>query len=81
MRRRRLIGFALISFSGMYGADNVLTEQEKAEGWILLFDGKTLTGWYSDARATPGRGAGTRTKAAPQPDAIAQTGSNPRPCS
>ena len=25
--------------------DNVLTPKEKEEGWILLFDGKTLTGW------------------------------------
>jgi hypothetical protein len=24
---------------------NVLTEKEKAEGWILLFDGKTFEGW------------------------------------
>jgi len=26
-------------------AENVLTAQEKAQGWILLFDGKTFTGW------------------------------------
>ena len=25
--------------------DNTLTPQEKADGWILLFDGKTLDGW------------------------------------
>jgi hypothetical protein len=54
MRLRRLIGFTLISLTGVYGADNVLTKQEKAEGWILLFDGKSLDGWDSDARPAPG---------------------------
>src|SRR5690606_41956754 len=24
---------------------NQLTDQEKAEGWVLLFDGKTTQGW------------------------------------
>jgi Domain of Unknown Function (DUF1080) len=28
-------------------ADNELTEQEKADGWVLLFDGKTLDGWMT----------------------------------
>src|SRR5258707_13978135 len=28
-------------------ADNDLTEKEKAEGWGLLFDGKTLDGWMT----------------------------------
>lgn len=26
-------------------ADNQLTEQEQAEGWLLLFDGETMFGW------------------------------------
>lgn len=35
----------LFSLHTAYAADNELTAQEKAEGWQLLFDGKTLTGW------------------------------------
>ena len=29
-------------------ADNELTEKEQKEGWILLFDGKTLDGWKTN---------------------------------
>jgi hypothetical protein len=28
-------------------ADNELTDREKEDGWILLFDGKTLDGWMT----------------------------------
>jgi hypothetical protein len=31
------------------GADNALTEKEKDEGWILLFDGKALDGWMTSS--------------------------------
>src|SRR5262245_60130728 len=29
--------------------DNTLTQKEKSEGWILLFDGRTLDGWLTSA--------------------------------
>src|SRR5262249_37332276 len=31
-------------------ADNELTAAEKAAGWILLFDGKTHTGWMTSSQ-------------------------------
>jgi hypothetical protein len=34
-----------VALSGQ--SENVLTAQEKAQGWQLLFDGKTLEGWHS----------------------------------
>jgi hypothetical protein len=35
------------------GADNVLTPQEKADGWLLLFDGKTAAGWMTSDTKPP----------------------------
>lgn len=34
--------------------DNVLTPRERADGWVLLFDGKTLDGWTTP-EGRPGR--------------------------
>src|SRR5207302_8464133 len=35
-------------------ADNALTDLEKADGWVLLFDGKTLDGWMTSSQ-TPSK--------------------------
>jgi hypothetical protein len=35
-------------------ADNVLTAREKADGWQLLFDGRTLDGWQTSS-GTPSK--------------------------
>src|SRR5688572_30105528 len=34
-------------------ADNTLTEGERGEGWVLLFDGKTHAGWMNSDRTAP----------------------------
>src|SRR6266508_2169123 len=57
---------------------NSLTAREKAEGWHLLFDGKTMEGWHSSAPAGGQGRAGAPQPA--QPGALAQVGSTPRPC-
>jgi Domain of Unknown Function (DUF1080) len=86
------IGLTLIVTAGLFGADNVLTPQEKAGGWVLLFDGKTLNGWDSvvPVAAGPGRGqsggatrggAPKQAKAPALPGAAPAQGSNPQPCS
>jgi len=90
MKTLNLIGIALLTLTALQGADNALTKQEKSDGWILLFDGKTLDGW--DSTNTPpaggGQGGGNKGGAnkggrppAAQPGAAPAVGSNPRPCS
>lgn len=71
MIARLLIGLALLSLATTETAlaeDNTLSEQEKKEGWQLLFDGKTTRGWM-----TPGQ--------QPHPGSHVQNGTlNPHPC-
>ena len=81
-------GLLLIAAAALFGADNVLTRQEKAQGWVLLFDGKTLNGWESAVPQGPaGRGPGGAArsgapKKGPAPAGGAPAvGSNPRECS
>ena len=57
---------------------NSLTAQEKAQGWQLLFDGKTLDGWHPSA-PPPGQAPASAPQPAP-PGALAQIGSSPKPC-
>jgi Domain of Unknown Function (DUF1080) len=70
--------FALMVWSAALSgqSENLLTAQEKAQGWQLLFDGKTLNGWHSQA---PPQGRGGGAPQAAQPPAPGQIGS-PKPC-
>jgi hypothetical protein len=55
---KKLIALAAITFAlacttpEKTEADNLLTEAETAEGWILLFDGKTNKGWRGFNKTT-----------------------------
>lgn len=45
----RVLGGFLLAASSLFGqTPNTLTPAEAAEGWILLFDGRTLFGWTKD---------------------------------
>lgn len=43
------IAALLLAFAPI-AADNELTEKEKADGWLLLFNGKTLDGWMTSSQ-------------------------------
>jgi hypothetical protein len=45
MRSVLSIGLLALCSLGIVVSDNSLTPEEKAAGWILLFDGSTLNGW------------------------------------
>ena len=86
MRIFGFTGLMLLLAAEMCGADNVLTPREKADGWVLLFDGQSLNGWSSSVPEAAGRGRGPggvpKQAKAPVPSGAAPSvGSNPRTCS
>jgi hypothetical protein len=49
---KRLAILAILAAVGVSG-QNTLTKQEKKQGWILLFDGKSFAGWEDPTKRTP----------------------------
>jgi hypothetical protein len=49
-----LLTFMVSCLAQETSVDNQLTSREKAEGWILLFDGETYQGWMTSDQ-TPSR--------------------------
>lgn len=48
---KTMIAIMMLSLCGAaLAADNELTAQEKEDGWLLLFDGKTLDGWMTGSQ-------------------------------
>ena len=47
MRLKCSILATLLLAAPAYPQDNRLTEREKKDGWLLLFDGETLNGWMT----------------------------------
>ena len=44
--------FAFTLINAQSGEDNTLTEKEKQDGWLLLFDGKSADGWRNYRKET-----------------------------
>src|SRR5690349_15506191 len=50
------VAAALVLAGAAAAAPNTLTPAEKAAGWTLLFDGKSLDGWRGFKAAQPDKG-------------------------
>lgn len=54
MRAFGLCALAVLALAvGARGAQNELTDAERRQGWVLLFDGRTTNGWMNSDRTAP----------------------------
>jgi 3-keto-disaccharide hydrolase len=75
IKQASFVLLALLSSTAAIGQTaNTLTARERADGWQLLFDGKSLTGWHVSA---PAQGGGRTGPAQPPPPGQVGT---PKPC-
>ena len=45
MSLRLALATLLLAAIPAFAGDNALTDEQRAEGWKMLFDGKSLDGW------------------------------------
>lgn len=50
---RAVLCLAILAPCCTFAADNQLTDQEKADGWILMFDGKSVDKWMCGEKPMP----------------------------
>lgn len=53
LERMRLLFLATLCAAALAAAPNTLTPEEKAAGWKLLFDGKSMKGWEDVTKNAP----------------------------
>jgi hypothetical protein len=59
MRQNWILLLALAALGGAANAQNTLTAEEKAQGFKLMFDGKSMKGWDDPAKKKPAGDAWT----------------------
>jgi hypothetical protein len=54
MKKILFLSTLILAGAAGFAQPNTLTKQEKQQGWVLLFDGTTTTGWHTYLRDTAG---------------------------
>ncbi len=54
MKKFLVLSALILAGAAGFAQPNTLTKQEKQQGWVLLFDGKSTKGWHTYLRDTVG---------------------------